>query len=239
MLVFPTHDAARNSNIFARSLHSRVVTRGGLVLSCSHLCDLRRLFQSAFPDVRAESLHGHAAVILVDQHDHRYKRTTAAARNGSTKKEPFDTLVCAWSDQEHVIRFRQSMFDSAHSNAMLRASTCISVFDVHHGILKGHPHQAVSISYFATVEEFAGRGYAKLLLTHIKTIAAGLATDMDKETSLIVISVEDKIPLWCSDSMGFLRGGDTARAFAHLNMPDTTSADTRDRYRRMGKLQLF
>jgi hypothetical protein len=229
MLVFPMQDAAGHSTISARpSLSTRVFeSRASLVPSHAHLVDLLRLLKSAFANVRAESLHGHAAVVLVDQHDHRYKRTTAAARNGSTKKEPFDTLVCAWSDQEHVIRFRQSMFDSAHSNAMLCAFTRLSVFDVQQVQLKGNSHHVIRICYFATVEEFAGRGYAKLLLTHIKTIAARLATDSNKEATLVVISLEHTVPFWCSDGMGFLRGGDTARTLAHLNMADTTLADTR------------
>ena len=45
------------------------------------------------------------------------------------------------------------------------------MFDVAPRQVKGESHLVVSIPYFATAPQFRRRGFAKLLLTHIKTMS--------------------------------------------------------------------
>ena len=50
-------------------------------------------------------------------------------------------------------------------------SSVFSVFDVAPRQVKGESHLVVSIPYVATAPQFRRRGFAKLLLTHIKAMA--------------------------------------------------------------------
>lgn len=55
----------------------------------------------SFSHSTLQSFTGHVAVILLDEHDFRLKRSNVSNRavNNSAAMQPFDTVVCAWSDQ--------------------------------------------------------------------------------------------------------------------------------------------
>src|SRR4051812_45972212 len=105
-------------------------------------------------------------------------------------------------------------------------SVSVSVFDVQSHILKCNSQQILRISYFATNERYAGRGFAKLLVAHLKAVVAEISIKTNKEATLIVLSLAHTVPFWCSPSMGFLPGGLVAQALDSLNMADTTSVVT-------------
>ena len=52
-----------------------------------------------FSNVTFQTLKGHAAVVLMDEHNYRLKKTNSSNRAGSDKEtpQPFSTLVCAGS----------------------------------------------------------------------------------------------------------------------------------------------
>jgi len=54
----------------------------------------------SFSHSTLQSFTGHVAVILLDEHDFRLKRSNVSNRaaNNSAALQPFGTVVCAWSD---------------------------------------------------------------------------------------------------------------------------------------------
>ena len=57
------------------------------------------LLVARFSNVTFQTLKGHAAVVLMDEHNYRLKKTNSSNRAGSDKEtpQPFSTLVCAGS----------------------------------------------------------------------------------------------------------------------------------------------
>jgi len=55
----------------------------------------------SFSHSTLQTFTGHVALILLDEHDFRLKRSNVINRaaSGSAALQPFDTVVCAWSVQ--------------------------------------------------------------------------------------------------------------------------------------------
>lgn len=173
IICFPLISNGSNRGIAAATVRPSSDPSARLLIqpSTQNLQSLWQLFRSCFSNVSGSNLVGHAAVVLFDESNFRNRRSNSRNRTGATEVEPFEAVLCG----------------------------CI--FDRQERFVHGEAQHILRLSYVATAERFAGRGFAKLLLSHIKVLAARLTQYTNREATLVVLSLEHTLPFWASPSM--------------------------------------
>jgi hypothetical protein len=101
-------------------------------LSQPHSSFVFVLLVSRFSNVTFQTLKGHAAVVLMDEHNYRLKKTNSSNRAGSDKEtpQPFSTLVCAGSAcaqslSENVVGACAFRAACSHATLCTASSACL------------------------------------------------------------------------------------------------------------------